>query len=695
MKHKVGMGCLLLLIFLGLVVPGIRGQVREKDLAEPYREWLNVVSYIILPAEHDVFMKLSADRDRDLFIAAFWKQRDPTPETPQNEYKDEHLRRFQYANAYYGRGTPREGWRTDMGRIYIILGQANSIERFDAALGIHPCQVWYYFGDSSKGLPTYFGLLFFQRGGGGEYKLYNPVSDGPASLLIDTRKIDTTNTAQVYQKIKEVAPTLAGPSVSLIPNETASGYAPSPRSSIILAQILDSPKKDIKASYATHFLDYKGIVSTEYLTNFVESDTTYAVLEDPRLGLEFLHFAVSPQKMSADYYEAKDQYYCNFKLNVSLRRQGAVIFQYAKDFPFYFPPDRLETIQANGVAVHDVFPIVAGTYELTILLQNAVGKEFAIFEKTISVPGAGGPPALTSPVIGYGLEDDTRTEVSPFRVAGKRIQANPKGNLAAKDNLAFLTSLANLPRDVWAAGRVVVDIEPAEAEGRPVKSFSIRLAESPYGTSTVLASSLKASELAPDYYRMTLSLQDGAGNVLARSSAPFIISSAEAVPHPVTLSRTLGEANDHLYFFGAALQYEQSGRAAEAEALYRKGHEMKLDYAEGTVQFADFLVRAGKSDEALVLVESLADAANFRFDYCLIKGQALKNKGEYGPAIASFLEGNKIYNSDTRLLNALGLCFYKTGRKKEALDSLNASMRLNPEQPDIRDLLARVEKELK
>jgi tetratricopeptide (TPR) repeat protein len=73
----------------------------------------------------------------------------------------------------------------------------------------------------------------------------------------------------------------------------------------------------------------------------------------------------------------------------------------------------------------------------------------------------------------------------------------------------------------------------------------------------------------------------------------------------------------------------------------------------------------------------------------------VKDKGEYRPAIQSLLEGNKIYDSDTQLLNALGFCFYKTGQKKDALNALNASLRLNPEQPDIKELVARVEKELK
>jgi tetratricopeptide (TPR) repeat protein len=122
---------------------------------------------------------------------------------------------------------------------------------------------------------------------------------------------------------------------------------------------------------------------------------------------------------------------------------------------------------------------------------------------------------------------------------------------------------------------------------------------------------------------------------------------------------------------------------------------MRPDYLEGVVQFADFLLRAGKPDRALELAGELAGAERFRFDQCLIKGQALKDKGEFAAAIPVLLEGNKVYNSDTRLLNALGFCFYKTGQKQQALDSLNASLRLNPEQKDIGELRARVEKELK
>ena len=52
-----------------------------------------------------------------------------------------------------------------------------------------------------------------------------------------------------------------------------------------------------------------------------------------------------------------------------------------------------------------------------------------------------------------------------------------------------------------------------------------------------------------------------------------------------------------------------------------------------------------------------------------------------------FEQGNRIYNSDTRLLNALGLCFLRTGRKKDALEAFRASLKLNPQQLEISKLL--------
>src|SRR6266849_6964330 len=98
-----------------------------KEVGETYRKWLNEdVRYIITPEEEQAFKQLSNDEERDVFIENFWLRRDPTPDTPENEFKEEHYRRIAYANEHFAAGIP--GWRTDRGRMYIQYGPPDEIE---------------------------------------------------------------------------------------------------------------------------------------------------------------------------------------------------------------------------------------------------------------------------------------------------------------------------------------------------------------------------------------------------------------------------------------------------------------------------------------------------------------------------------------------------------------------------------------
>ena len=99
----------------------------KQELSSTYKKWLNEdVVYIITPEEKSAFKALSNDEERDQFIEQFWLRRDPTPDTPENEYKEEHYRRIAYANEHFAAGIP--GWRTDRGRIYIMWGAPDQID---------------------------------------------------------------------------------------------------------------------------------------------------------------------------------------------------------------------------------------------------------------------------------------------------------------------------------------------------------------------------------------------------------------------------------------------------------------------------------------------------------------------------------------------------------------------------------------
>lgn len=683
-----------LVLFLAMISSLLSAQekVRVKDLAPQYQEWLELTQYIIHPEEKEVFLQLNSDRERNVFIETFWKQRDPTPGTPQNEYKDEHIRRFQYANKWFSRGSSKPGWMTDRGRIYIILGEPISKDRYPSNIGLYPCEIWSYYGDVSIGLPTHFSLVFFQRSGVGEYQLYDPVSDGPASLLIQGRNMDPFDYEALYNEIRELAPGLALVSLSLIPGEFNYGFQPSPRNAIILADIFSSPQKKVNPAYSTHFLDLRGVVSTEYLTNFVECSTDIAYIQDPLTEINFLHFSIAPATVSIDYYEPNDQYFCNFTVNVSLKDGDQTIFQYDREFPFYFSPDDLNRIRSNGIALEDSFPIVPGKYEFNVLLTNSVGKEFSVHEQPIIVPEVPETPAINGPFLGYRFHDSDVNQHMPFKTANKKLLYDPKKTFSRSENIAVLFSIVNMTEDLWKGAEVRISILGLSEQNSTQKNYTLKLENYPFRKILNIDFSIPAQELVPDYYELKMSFLDSQGNTVDEKRAEFAISLAEAVSHPIARMKPFSLQNQFLFYYMLAEQYKKLKNIDKAEESFEKAYSLNNTYLQGIREYAFFMLQNNKFEKALDLAENLKPNENMQFDYYLIKGQAHAGMGLYMQAIESLEEGNRIYNSDTRLLNTLGFCYYKTAQKSRALEVLRASLRVNPEQEDVKNLMAEIEK---
>ena len=126
------------------------------ELKGPYKTWLNEeVPYIISDDERKAFMSLSNDEEREAFIENFWLRRNPNPDSPENEFREEHYRRIQYANDHFAAGKP--GWKTDRGHIYIAWGPADSIDSHPSGgtyerpmeegggeTSTFPFEVWHY-----------------------------------------------------------------------------------------------------------------------------------------------------------------------------------------------------------------------------------------------------------------------------------------------------------------------------------------------------------------------------------------------------------------------------------------------------------------------------------------------------------------------------------------------------------------------
>jgi len=128
----------------------------RQELKGSYKTWLNEeVPYIISDDERKAFLSLSNDEEREAFIENFWQRRNPSPDSPENEFREEHYRRIQYANDHFAAGKP--GWKTDRGHIYIAFGPADSIDSHPSGgmyerpmeegggeTSTFPFEVWHY-----------------------------------------------------------------------------------------------------------------------------------------------------------------------------------------------------------------------------------------------------------------------------------------------------------------------------------------------------------------------------------------------------------------------------------------------------------------------------------------------------------------------------------------------------------------------
>ncbi|WP_158751883.1 GWxTD domain-containing protein [Acidobacterium sp. S8] len=128
----------------------------KQELKGPYKKWVDQdVHWIITDQELRAFKSLSNDEERDAFIEAFWQRRNPNPDSPENEFRDENYRRIEYSNEHFAAGKP--GWKTDRGMIYIKYGKPDSTDShpsggtYDRPMdegggttSTYPFEVWHY-----------------------------------------------------------------------------------------------------------------------------------------------------------------------------------------------------------------------------------------------------------------------------------------------------------------------------------------------------------------------------------------------------------------------------------------------------------------------------------------------------------------------------------------------------------------------
>jgi GWxTD domain-containing protein len=157
-----------------------KGKGFEGITTKPYQKWLDEdVRYIISDQERADFNKLTTDDQRDKFVEDFWKRRNPTPQSSENPYKEEHYRRIAYTNTHFAAKVP--GYRTDRGRFYIMYGPPDSV---DSKSGFAPpTETWHYM--LVEGLGWNVVLTFTDKCVCGKYEFSGMDSDSRTPQIYD------------------------------------------------------------------------------------------------------------------------------------------------------------------------------------------------------------------------------------------------------------------------------------------------------------------------------------------------------------------------------------------------------------------------------------------------------------------------------------------------------------------------------
>jgi GWxTD domain-containing protein len=688
------------ILALAILAPAAPTQ-SAAPLSSKHEDWLkDEASFIITPTERDVFLKLSGDRERDLFIEAFWKQRDPTPGTARNEFREEHTRRLVFADRAFGRSIPGRGRRTEQGRVYVTLGPPLDVQKISAR-ELYPMEIWYYQGRPGFGETTFFRLLFYQPGGSGEFKLYDPSTGGPKNLVVDPlrrteqesvkRLLQEEETPrakmpgwaaldeQAYKNLLAIAPEAAESAVSCFPGMRDPSMIQ--RSAILLAEVRSYPGNNVDDAYIKAFLEHKPTIEVSYSVQAMSNASSVQIYSDPS-GLFRVHYAVVPQRISVDSFG--DQFVADWKTTLRLTApDGTTLYQEEKFVPIELYRPEIQALKNAAFHFYDSVPIVPGPCTLNVLLENTVSKEFTSISAAISLPAGKG--LWMSPL----LVARRAARVAPVPDGATRsfqigeIQVDPAidGLIPIKEKAFLFFQIHNASPDLRAAGIIEFAIL---RDGQSARSF--RRSFSGYKDGSSVLEELPTETLEPGSYTVRVQLLDPTGKEIAAGQTGLILTD-KPVLRPWIVAQPNPPIEDAYYNGALGRQYLNRNdieMAAQELSLARYKKPDVLDYALG---YAQALLARKEFGATRAAVRKFAEKGSDSFDLYWTLGQAAQGAGDAKEAIEHYQRALVLKGDVAAVLNALGDCCLKTGDRDMAGQAWRRSLVVNADQPDVRKKL--------
>jgi GWxTD domain-containing protein len=507
----------------------------KEKLGGVYKKWLDEdVRWIITDEELSAFKKLSNNAERDVFIEGFWQRRDPTPDTAENEYKEEHYRRIAYANEHFAAGMP--GWRTDRGRIYIMYGPPTSTdshpmggpyqrpaEEGGGQTETFPFEVWRY--RYLEGIGQEIEIEFVDDCGCGAYEMTLDRSKKDALLHVPNAGLTTMEEMGMANKAQRFNGGLESIGAGPFNQNNQSKQFDRLETFAKLNRAPDVKFKDLQNELVTHKFR-TNLLPFDVQVDFVKltSDTVLVpiTLQVPLKGLTFAN-KDGVQRAVVNVY------------GQLTKLSGQIVQTFEETLHRDIPAELLEK-EINNVSLYwKAIPMRPGLYRLDVVMKDVNGDKTGIFSRSYTVPDFGDEKLTSSTLIlADQMEPVPAREVGTGNFVIGTNKVRPKvsssdgkpATFTKKEKINFWLQVYNLGVDQKTnKPSATVEYQVVNtATNKHVLDFTESTAQmGNVGEQVTLGKSLQLSQLDPGIYQVTIKVNDQISKQTISPTAKFSV----------------------------------------------------------------------------------------------------------------------------------------------------------------------------
>jgi GWxTD domain-containing protein len=507
-----------------------REEKLRKELETPYKNWLNVdVGYIITDEERAAFKRLQTDEERQQFVESFWLRRDPTPDTEENEFKEEHYRRIAYANERFASGIP--GWKTDRGRIYITFGPPDEIESHPSGgtyqrpweegggtTSTFPFEKWRY--RWIEGIGSDINIEFVDTSMTGEYRMTMDPSEKDALLMVPGAGLTMLEEMGMASKVDRFTRTDG--------TRLGTGNQPLPARMNQFERLqqyamLHKPPpvkfKDLEAA-VTSTIKYN-LLPMRVAADFIPV-TTSSVFS--RISIQF-----DRKDLQFKQSEGISQATINLYARVStMSRRTINVFE---DVIQVEAPTELLDEAVKGASIYQkTVPLPPGRYRLNVVAKDVVGGNMNNYEMVLDVPRLEEDALGASSLILADLIEKVPTKSigsGQFVIGTSKVRPRLGETFRQDEKLGIYLQLYNLSADEKAKPEGTVEYEISKVgSNEKVFEYTEDLKSLPgSATQVVVEKLLPLKDLEPGKYQLKIKVVDKIRNQTLTPSATFTVTS--------------------------------------------------------------------------------------------------------------------------------------------------------------------------